>query len=201
MVHFHPSYKRVKFMNKIFMLFIIITGCIKLSYANAVTPITDFKSSQYLGMWYEIARLPNRFENKCTVPITANYSINPDNNNQLIVVNQCNTEDNKPDTASGVAYFVESANIGKLKVTFLPKWLRWLPFGYGDYWVLYTDYDLVAVVGSPDHEYLWILTRSNYLKPDVLDKALLVAKNQGFDTTKLIFNYKSEQSLEGSQSQ
>ncbi|MCE2706293.1 MAG: lipocalin family protein [Proteobacteria bacterium] len=188
-------------MNKISLLFVIMVGCIKLAYANAVTPITDFNINQYLGTWYEIARLPNSFENKCTVPITANYSTNPDNKNQLIVVNQCNTKDNNPKMGNGVAYFVESANIGKLEVTFLPKWLRWLPFGYGDYWVLYTDYDTVAVIGSPNHEYLWILARVEDLKRDVLEKALLVAKNQGFDTDKLIFNYKSEQSLKESQSQ
>ena len=177
-------------MNKISLIFVIMTSCIKLSYAITVMPITNFNSNQYLGTWYEIARLPNRFENKCIVPITANYSINPDNQSQLIVVNQCNTKDNNPDIATGVAYFIDSDNIGKLKVTFLPKWLRWLPFGYGDYWVLYTDYDTVAVVGSPDHEYLWILSRANNLKHDVLESALLVAKNQGFDIDKLIFNYK-----------
>ncbi len=177
-------------MNKINLLFIIVLSCMKLSYAKDVMPITDFNMGQYLGTWYEIARLPNSFENKCTVPITANYSITPDNKNQIIVVNQCNTEDNKPNIATGVAYFAKTTNIGELKVTFLPKWLRWLPFGYGDYWVLHTDYDTVAVVGNPDREYLWILARSKDLKQDVLEKALLIAKNQGFDTAKLIFNYK-----------
>ncbi len=188
-------------MNKITSLFLIMLACIKLSYANDVTPIAHFNSAKYLGTWYEIARLPNRFENKCVVPITANYSINPDNSNQLIVVNQCNTKENTPDIATGVASFVESADIGKLKVTFLPKWLRWLPFGYGDYWVLYTDYDTVAVIGSPDHKYFWILARSKDLNREILDKALLVAKNQGFDITQLIFNYKSEQSLDESKIQ
>jgi apolipoprotein D and lipocalin family protein len=188
-------------MNKISLLFVIMIGCIKLSYADDVMSITDFNSTQYLGTWYEIARLPNRFEIKCTVPITANYSINPENQNQLIVVNQCNTKDKNPDIATGIAYFVESANIGKLEVTFLPKWLRWLPFGYGDYWVLYTDYDTISVIGSPDHKYLWILARMENLKYNVLEKALIVAKNQGFDIDKLIFNYKRKQSLEESQSQ
>jgi apolipoprotein D and lipocalin family protein len=179
-------------MNKINMLFVIMLSFIKFSYASDVMPITDFNSSQYLGTWFEIARLPNRFENKCIAPITANYSINPDNKNQLIVVNQCNTKDNSSDVATGIASFAQSVNVGKLTVTFLPKWLRWLPFGSGDYWVLYTDYDTVAVIGAPDHEYLWILARSTDLNQNVLEKALLIAKNQGFDTTKLIFNYKSK---------
>jgi apolipoprotein D and lipocalin family protein len=164
----------------------------KLSYANNVLAITDFNMTNYLGTWYEIARLPNRFENQCTIPITANYSINPENENQLIVVNQCNTKDNKPDVANGVAHFAESSNIGKLKVTFLPKWLRWLHLGLGDYWILYTDYTTVSVVGSPDHEYLWILSRSEDLNPDILEKVVLVAKNQGFDISRLIFHYKTK---------
>ena len=177
-------------MNKIKWLVIIMLSCIKFSYASEVKPIADFNTSQYLGTWYEIARLPNRFESNCTMPITANYSTNPDNKNQLIVLNECNTEDNKPDIATGAAYFVESSNVGKLKVTFLPKWLRWLSFGYGDYWILYTDYNTVAIIGSPDHKYLWILARSKDLNPEVLEEVLLIAKNQEFDTNKLIFNYK-----------
>lgn len=188
-------------MNKVSLLLVIMVGVIKLSYGNVVTSISDFKSHQYLGTWYEIARLPNRFENKCTLPIMANYSINQANLKQLIVVNKCNTKDNIPDVAIGIANFTESINIGKLKVTFLPKWLRWLPFGYGDYWVLYTDYNTVAVVGSPDHKYLWILARSENLKSDVLESSLLVAKNQGFNVDQLIFNYKNEHLLDESKIQ
>lgn len=189
-------------MNRITLLFVIIMlSCIKLSYADDVKPISNFNSSQYLGTWYEIARLPNRFENKCTPPITANYLINLDKQNQLTVINQCYTEDNEIHIADGIAFFVEATNVGKLKVTFLPRWLRWLPFGYGDYWVLYTDYNTVSVIGSPDHQYLWILARSKSLTLDVMEKAILVAKNQGFDITKLIFNDNKEQSLNRSQSQ
>lgn len=184
-----------------YFILCILAFFTNISYAIDIVPITDFNSNKYLGTWYEIARLPNRFEKDCVAPITANYSVNPDNNLQIIVVNKCNTKDDQPDIATGVAKFVESSTVGKLKVTFLPKWLRWLPFGYGDYWVLYTDYNTVAVIGSPDHEYLWILARSNDLNRDVLEKALLVAKNQGFDITKLIFNYKSEQLLDESQIQ
>jgi apolipoprotein D and lipocalin family protein len=176
-------------MNKVNLLFVLILSCMQLSYANNVEPISDFNSNRYLGTWYEIARLPIRFENQCVAPITANYSINSDSNNQLIVINQCNTKDSStPDIATGIAYFVESANVGKFKVTFLPKFLRWLPFGYGDYWILNTDYENIAVIGSPDHKYLWILARSNSISANMLEKAILIAKNQGFDTTKLIFN-------------
>ena len=179
-------------MNKISFLFIFLLCSLKLSFATEVTAITDFNSSAYLGSWYEIARLPNSFENKCSIPIVANYSISPDNTEQLIVTNQCNTKHNKLNTAVGNANFISSKNVGKLEVTFLPKWLRWLPFIYGDYWVLYTDYDTISVVGSPNHEYLWILSRTKDLNHDILAKAILIAQDQGFNTSELVFNYNSE---------
>ncbi|TXH60764.1 MAG: lipocalin [Bacteroidia bacterium] len=162
---------------------------LNVSYAIDIVPISNFNSNKYLGTWYEIARLPNRFEKDCVAPITANYSVNPDNNLQIIVVNKCNTKDNEPEVATGVAKFVESATVGKLRVTFLPKWLRWLPFGYGDYWILNTDYDNISVVGSPDHEYLWILARTESPNQDQLRQAVKLAHEQGFDVSKLIFNY------------
>ena len=34
--------------------------------------------SRYVGRWYEIARLPNRFEKKCADSVTANYALLPD---------------------------------------------------------------------------------------------------------------------------
>ena len=182
-------------MNKIGLLFVIIASFIKISYADDVNAINNFNVTGYLGTWYEIARLPNSFEKKCSIPILANYSINPDNIDQLVVINQCNTEDNELNIATGSANFVESASIGKLEVTFLPKWLRWLPFTHGDYWILYTNYDTISVVGSPNHEYLWILSRTKDLNQEVLEKALTLAKQQGFDTSKLIFNYQSESQI------
>lgn len=180
-------------MKKFNLLCFIIFSLTKLTYATDVKPVINFDSSRYLGTWYEIARLPNRFEDKCIAPITANYSINPDNKNELIIINKCNTQDNKPDSASGIASFVEAPTVGKLKVTFLPTWLRWLPFGSGDYWILSTDYTNISIVGSPDHNYLWILARSDKIDKHILeDYALPAAKKQGYDISQLIFNYSTD---------
>lgn len=176
--------KVVKYIVSILFMFVM-----NVSYSMDVVPISNFDISRYLGRWYEIARLPNRFEKKCINPITATYSINPDNNLQIVVTNMCYVQNADPEVVNGMASFIESATIGKLTVTFLPKWLRWLPIGYGDYWILATDYKDVAVVGSPDHKYLWILARTNYLTQDQLDQAVELAKTQGFDISTLILNY------------
>ncbi|MEN9946274.1 MAG: hypothetical protein RLZZ293_660 [Pseudomonadota bacterium] len=161
------------------------------TYASEITPIDNFDSNKYLGKWYEIARLPNRFEQHCRAPISATYSTNPDNPQQIFVVNQCTTLEHKPSIANGVANFVESTNLAKLKVTFLPTWLRWLNWlslAYGDYWVIYTDYNNLAIVGSPDHEYLWVLARNINISQEQLDEAKKIASQQGFAVDKLIIN-------------
>ena len=48
-------------------------------------PVTNFNLDQYLGKWYEIARLPASFE-KNLINVTANYS--KLNNGKVKVENQ-----------------------------------------------------------------------------------------------------------------
>ncbi len=171
----------------ILSLMLVILG--ELCYPLGVTPLTDFRVSRYLGNWYEIARLPNRLQNECLPPIRASYAIDQLDSRRIIVENVCNTKDKHLHSIAGVAYFEDSNSVAKLKVTFVPKFFRWLQLGYGDYWILYTDYDKVAVVGSPNREYLWLLARIPNLSHDDLLAAIAIAKQQGFDTSKLIYNY------------
>src|ERR1044071_4852534 len=64
-----------------------------------VVPSVDL--ARYEGLWYEIARLPNRFENKCEGDVTARYErVGAD---KLKVVNQCRKRDGKLTNAEGVA--------------------------------------------------------------------------------------------------
>jgi len=109
-------------------------------------------------------------------------------NDSLIVKNSCKNPDGKLEVANGIGYFSESTSIGKLKVTFLPGWLRFTHLGRGDYWILYTDYKY-ALVGSPDFKYLWILSRSENYEKNKVASLIDMAKNKGYDTTKLKFNY------------
>lgn len=157
-----------------------------------VTAIENFKPESYLGSWYEIARIPFYFEKHCRAPVTANYALD---GNNLAVTNSCATDDGKIDVAHGTAYFTESTpNIAKLEVTFVPSWLRFTHIGRGDYWVLYTDYQY-SLVGSPNHKYLWILSRTETVESGMLNQLLKIAKQQGFDTNKLLFNYPLTNSL------
>ncbi len=71
---------------------------------------------------------------------------------------------------------------------FAPAFLSFLPFVWGNYWIidLATDYSY-AVIGEPDREYLWVLSRTPHMDEALLTKVLdRVRDGQGYDLTGLI---------------
>ncbi len=127
---------------------------------------------RYLGRWFEIARLPNRFERGCDAAV-AEYSRLPDG--KIRVVNICYGADGKPRrTIKGVASIADPQTNAKLKVTFF-----W-PFR-GDYWVLALDAGYrYALVGEPRRKYLWILSRAPELDDATYASLLQHARELGF---------------------
>jgi apolipoprotein D and lipocalin family protein len=77
--------------------------------------------------------------------------------------------------------------VARLQVTFLPQFLRWIPFTTGDYWVLKIDdaYS-VALVGTPDQKNLWLLAREPRIEDATKAAYLAEATRQGFDLEKWI---------------
>ena len=58
----------------------------------------------------------------------------------------------------------------------------------GDYWVIYRDEDYrVALVGHPQHKYLWLLSRTPEVDQQTRDKLLEIAREQGYVTSELIW--------------
>lgn len=149
-----------------------------------VVPVHHVELERYLGTWFEICRLPLKWEDAEAQDITATYSVEADG--KLRVENRCIDKNGEPDRAVGVAIPQDTTN-AKLKVSFLPQYLRWVPFTEGDYWVLAIapDYS-VALVGTPDRKHLWLLARDASPSSDIVDNYLAVARAQGFDLDSLI---------------
>ncbi|MGQ2905800.1 MAG: lipocalin family protein [Neoaquamicrobium sediminum] len=149
-----------------------------------VAAIPSLDLERYLGQWYEICRLPLKYEDETATDITARYSLN--DSGSVRIDNRCFDEDGNPSQAVGEAIPVDEGG-SRLKVTFLPKVIRWIPFTSGDYWVLKLadDYS-VSLVGTPDHRYLWLLSRTPSLDADTRAEYLAEAERQGFDLTALI---------------
>ena len=139
---------------------------------------------RYMGKWYEIGRLPASFQKKCVGDVTAQYSLNADQS--VKVVNTCRTKEGALESSEALAKAVNEGK-SKLKVSFLPKGLRWLPFAKGDYWVLRIDdsYNTV-LVGGKSTKYLWILSRSPQIDDATYQSYLNTAKQQGYDISKVM---------------
>ena len=141
-----------------------------------VVPNVDLQ--RYLGTWYEIATIPQRFQKGC-VGVTAEYSLRK--NGDIQVVNTClkETLDGEVRRARGKARVVDKTTNAKLKVSFF--WPFW-----GAYWVIGLDVDYQwAIVGHPDRTYLWILSRSPQMDDALYGELLKVIGDKGYDLTKI----------------
>ncbi len=181
-------------MKKLTLAFMLLfaTYCYATT-VDKVQAMTGFKGNNYLGTWYEIARLPLSFEKKCMAPITANYI---SDSGKINVTNTCWQTDGEYNVANGVASFNAESTTAKLKVTFLPGWISWLGFGKSDYWVLYTDYTNIALVGTPDRKYLWILARTEQPEAATVTQMVDFAQKLNYHTESLIYNYPQYQPVQ-----
>ncbi|MFZ2053622.1 MAG: lipocalin family protein [Candidatus Aminicenantales bacterium] len=137
-----------------------------------VVPRVDL--NRYLGTWYEIATIPQRFQKDC-VGVTATYTLRDDG--KIEVLNKCRkkTLDGEIKTAKGKAWVVDKETNAKLKVQFF-----W-PFR-GDYWIIELDPDYqYAVVGHPGRKYLWILSRTPQMDEALYQNLMQRIANKGYD--------------------
>lgn len=168
------------------MLLLLAAATVRLG-AQAPAPVRTVDKvdlSRYAGDWFEIARFPNKFQRQCLGDVRASYDRRDDG--RIDVVNRCRTEEGMED-AKGVARVADTNTSARLEVRFAPSFLSFLPFVWGDYWVLGLagDYSW-ATVGAPNREYLWILARKPVLSDADYAAALAAATTNGFDVRRLV---------------
>lgn len=159
-------------------LIAILQGC-SLSVPAGIKPVTGLDVNQYLGRWYEIARLDNRFQ-RGLERVAATYSLQEDGS--IRVENAgWNIQKRQKKIAVGKAKFVSDKQIGHLKVSF------WGPF-YGSYIIFHleADYSVAMVCGS-SRDYCWILAKNPVLSTEDLAKYLSIAKENGFAVEQFIY--------------
>ena len=141
-----------------------LCGCIHPP--RGVPTVDHFVVDRYLGRWYEIARLDHSFERGLT-RVGAEYSRRDDGG--IKVVNRgFDARRSQWKEAVGRAYFVGEPTVGLLKVSFFG------PF-YGGYNIVALDRESYnwALVCGPSRDYLWILSRTPKLEPEVLARLTL----------------------------
>ena len=165
----------------------MLEGVLLMTIAAAPLPTQDWVDlARYAGRWYEIARLPNRFQDQCVGDVAATYTLRPDE--RVTVVNECRRQDGRTARVEGVARRADDKGpASRLKVRFAPAWLSFLPLVWGDYWIVELDRDYRhAVVGDPSRKYLWILSRSPEMDDATYESLAASAGRLGFDAARLV---------------
>lgn len=145
---------------------------------NDVKTVDHVDLKKYVGLWYEIAKIPNSFQKKCKYGTTAFYKLR--NDGDIDVTNSCYDESDERTEVNGLAKVVDKKTNAKLEVSFVR--IFGIYIFWGDYWIigLGKDYEY-AVVGTPNKKYGWILSRTPHLSKDKLDEAFRILTNNGYD--------------------
>jgi apolipoprotein D and lipocalin family protein len=164
-------------------------GVTSAASATELTAVPGLDLSRYMGTWYQVALYPNRFQRQCVSDTTATYRLLP--SGEVEVRNRCKTRQGDMDEALGLAQTLGAVESGRLtparlRVSFVPQWLRWSGVGWGAYWVIQLAPDYrYAVISEPSREYLWILARTPSLAADDDARIRDTLKQQGFDLARL----------------
>ena len=144
---------------------------------HPVTTVGVVDLKRYVGLWHEVAKIPNRFQKDCAHGATAEYKLREDG--LIAVVNRCVKKDGSHDGVEGVAKIVDKTTNAKLKVSFV-SFLGWRPF-WGDYWVIGLDENYQwAIVGTSDRKYGWVLARTSTLDAGSLETVNTILERNGY---------------------
>jgi apolipoprotein D and lipocalin family protein len=133
---------------------------------------------RYMGLWYEIARYPNYYQDGL-VGVTVYYELKDGKNISVINTGYKQRIGGEKSSSEPDAWVANDGCNAKWDVQFF-----W-PFT-ADYWIidLANDYSY-AVVGQPSRDYLWILSRTPQLDRATLEGIKSRLRQQGYDPDKL----------------
>lgn len=156
-----------------------LSASAQLSLPKGATAVQPFDLPRYLGKWFEIARMPVRFE-KNLRNVTATYTQNVDGS--IRVDNRgYNGKSDEWHESIGKAKVLNTPDEGRLKVSFFG------PF-YSAYNVLAIDPAYrYALVAGHNLDYLWILSRFTAVPENIKTEYLRIAQSLGYRTDKLIW--------------
>ncbi|KAF5033248.1 Lipocalin-like domain protein [anaerobic digester metagenome] len=142
-------------------------------------PLETVKSvdlNRYQGAWYSVYEFYAWFQDGCKCTM-AEYSFTDDG--KVAVKNSC-LRDGKLTTATATAWPINNGDNSKLYVMFKA------PFK-GKYYILSLGDDYqYSLVGTPDRNYLWILSREKTIGDDTLNRLKSKAEELGFDSSRLL---------------
>ena len=172
------------------IIFIVLINVLVISSAIAeenknLKVVSNLDLHKFQGVWYEIAHNPWFPEKNCFAMI-AHYKLIEDS--KIEVTNICRKHGFNGEISKivGKAWLVDQTITSKWEVQFI-----W-PFSL-DYWVIDLEENFnYAVIGEPDKENFWILSRKPIMEKGLLAKIIAQSKMKGYDLSNLILTPQDE---------
>jgi len=162
----------------VFMAALLLSGC--AASTSDIPAVDGFELDRYLGCWYEIARLPHRFERNLD-HVRAEYAIDPGGGVKVVNSGVRDGEASRIVGHAKLKYPDAPSPRGELRVSFFR------PF-YGDYRIIELDPEYrYAVVTGATRDYLWILSREPTMPEPLLSGIIGRMEKLGFAVEKLEF--------------
>ena len=150
----------------------------RIGVAQSVPAVPKLDLNRYMGVWYEVARYPVKQEKNCASDGRILYALG-DKKNSFQLGTFCEQKNGTPGSWGSSGKMGKTGD-GRLK-------LSRLFILHSKYYVMATgsDYDW-ALVGTPNHKSLWILSRTATLPAETLTQIESTASGAGFKTDKLV---------------
>lgn len=137
-----------------------------------ITTVATVDLQKFTGKWYEIGRIPNKFQAKCAGNVSATYTRK--SNGDLEAQNDCLATNGIAMSSKGDVKVVDKATHAKLKAS------------WGDFWIIDLDpqYQYAAVSDAKGNT-LWILGRAPKMSDAVYQAILRRVEAMGFNPGKV----------------
>lgn len=139
---------------------------------------------KYMGLWYEIAKIPQNFEPR-REKATANYALNI-----MGTINVLNTyydnSWNKIGENMGISEIIDPLYPGALRITFPPTYIDHHP----NYLIHATNYEY-SIVGTINRQGLYILYKRMQMPAPLYQEIINYVQSIGYDINRIQINYNS----------
>ena len=179
-IRFHDRIKTTATVMLSVFLVVLSAGC---PFTNPPQTADFIDIEQYMGLWYEIAKFPQPFQNGL-VGVTAEYTLEDDGRVRIRNQGFQDALDGEESSIEGYASVVDEETNAKLRIRFDPFPVNLFP---GNYWIIEVgdDYEY-AIVSGPNRNTLWILSRTPSMDETIYSEIVSRLEEDGFDTNRLV---------------
>ena len=166
-------------------MFLFVKSCNR-EYPHLET-VSNLNFEKYEGKWFEVARLPVSHEDRCIYPVILHYKLQKDETFDVELA--CVDKHGNMLVSNGLIKQESEESKSKMKITFVPHLLQFMPFAWAEYYVVYVTEDYqYAIVGNQSRDHVWILSRKGHgYEEDMVKELVGKCKEAGFETDELIF--------------